>query len=77
MEHRTTMPEVWKVLVRMLADSAPGQDPSATSMLKGSRKYQERGFPEYLTSTIHSNRAQVGGGSVVHTPLASPRSTPE
>ena len=58
-EHRTTMPVVWGVLVRMLADSPTGQGPTAASMLQGGRKYLESGFVEHVTSIIHAHRAQV------------------
>ena len=58
------MPAVWGVLVRMLAEAAGSgnQGPSATGLLKGGRKYLERGFVEHVTSVIHANRAQVRDG---------------
>lgn len=55
------MPALWQVLVRMLAEGQAGHPPTATTLLKGSRKYLERLWVEHMSTTIHANRAQVRG----------------
>lgn len=60
-QSRATMPAVWGVLVRMLAErpSAAATSPSWVSLLKGARKYLETGFVDHLNSIVHANRTQV------------------
>ena len=55
------MPAVWGVLVRMLAEgaSASTSGPSSTTLLRGSRKYLERGYVDHVNSIVHANRGQA------------------
>ncbi|KAK9812585.1 hypothetical protein WJX73_010575 [Symbiochloris irregularis] len=61
-QSRATMPAVWGVLVRMLAEASGGGRPTSVALLRGARKYLERGFVDHINSIVHANRAHAALG---------------